>query len=452
MPLDELPSMLSTLARRPYEWPYVAQYLSLADLGRLRAVSTTCRDAVTPGMMERAALDLIRQEEGAAVAPSDLHDFRFHPATREWVEAGRYATACVASLHLARTETLAGHVGTREEQIELPGSTHLLDLMPQARDGQIIVWYIDPDSRRSQRLTVSSRPWAPLQLPAGLVPFRNSLNSTGVARQFLVPQAGWGVLGNLQHELFLYRADTGELASLPLRGQQTGILIAACSSSGRFVAAIEYGIDSSCTVDCYDRERDRMYARYRFADCMVHQLSVTNDGRVFGAGFQGDFLILPSGEVEAFRHDCHVELADSTKNTYLCSPDEQFLVRSDMRAGRNIGDLILEDGERQIRLPRGAAPEPPFGAHALRLAFSILNALVAVVYEDGLIRIFDLGRDVAGEARVLATAGIPIEQPLREAAIRFDGFNVVQAIFPHRTAQGARLSQHTLSLAQGGTA
>ena len=82
MPLDEWPSMLSTLARRPYEWPYVAQYLSLADLGRLRAVSTTCRDAVTPGMMERAAMDLIRLEEGATVSAEDLRDFRFHPATR----------------------------------------------------------------------------------------------------------------------------------------------------------------------------------------------------------------------------------------------------------------------------------------------------------------------------------------------------------------------------------
>ena len=74
------------------------------------------------------------------------------------------------------------------------------------------------------------------------------------------------------------------------------------------------------------------------------------------------------------------------------------------------------------------------------------------MYEDGLIQVFDLRRDMAEEARVLATAGILVEQPLREVAVRFDGFNVVQTIFSHRTAQGARLSLHTLSLAQGGAA
>ena len=54
---QDMPLTLPALARRPDDWECIAPHLSLTDLGRLRSVSSTFRDAVTPRMMERAALE-----------------------------------------------------------------------------------------------------------------------------------------------------------------------------------------------------------------------------------------------------------------------------------------------------------------------------------------------------------------------------------------------------------
>ncbi|MEE9930077.1 hypothetical protein [Microvirgula aerodenitrificans] len=444
-----MPLTLTDFARRPDEWSYLAQYLSLADLGRVCSVSTTFRDAVTPGMMERAALEQIRQEEGRAVSTGDLQGFRIHPATRPWADAGRHATACVASLYHVRAEMGAGQVSVSQGAIDLPGTLHGLGLIPQPRDGRVIAWYADPDSRQARWMIISNEPWQPLPLPSGLIPHWNSMGCMSTTRQFLVSQADWRVVTNLARELHLYQAETGEQVALPLVRRPDSSLLAACSWNGRFVAMVEYSSEGADTVvQCYDREEDRFFVDVRLAGSLPHhQVSVASDGRVFVAGYQGNLRLQPSGEMVFCPHERPVGPTEVGRTIYRISADEHFLIQSDMRAGRCIGDLSLMHDGQSIPLPRGEVtlPDQP-GTHPIGIAFSVLNAFAAVVYQDGLIQVFDLQQVTEQGAPVRATAVVSCGYRLGDAAIRFDGFGQVSTIFSYRTEQGPRLGRHVLFL------
>lgn len=118
-----------------------------------------------------------------------------------------------------------------------------------------------------------------------------------------------------------------------------------------------------------------------------------------------------------------------------------------------MGDLVLDDGERRILLPRGHASRVrPFAINSLSIAFSVLNALAAVVYEDGLIQVFNLRQTMADCAQVLATVMVLPERQMVEAAIRFDGFGQVHTIFSYLTDHGPRLDEHILYLGQHASA
>lgn len=444
-----MPLTLTDFVCRPDEWPYLAQYLSLADLGRVRSVSTTLRDAVTPGMMERAALERIRQEEGRAVSAGNLQGFRVHPATRAWVDAGLHATACVASLYHVRAEMEAGQVSVRQEAIDLPGTLHGLGLIPQPRDGRVIVWYADPDSLRARWMIVSNEPWQPLSLPGGLIPHWNSMGCISTTRQFLVPLADWRVVTNPARELHLYQAETGAQVALPLVRRPDSSLLAACSCNGRFVAMVEYSSEGEDTVvQCYDREGDRFFVNTRLAGSLPHhQVSVAGDGQVFIAGHQGNLCLQPSGEMVFCPHERPVGPEEVGRTIYRISADEHFLIQSDMRVGRGIGDLSLTHDGQWIPLPRGEAPLPDqSGIYPIGIAFSVLNAFAAVVYQDGLIQVFDLQQATEQGAPVRATAVVSCGHRLGDAAIRFDGFGQVSTIFSYRTEHGPRLGRHVLFL------
>ena len=436
---------LSVLARRPDDWECITPHLSLTDLGRLRSVSSTFRDAVTPGMMERAALGLIRREEGEAITAGDLSHFRFHPATREWVDAGLYATACVASLHHVCREAGEGGLRTRQETVDLPGAMHRLDLLPQLQDGRAIAWHIDPERNQVARHLVGDEQAQPFLLPAGLVPYPHGVEGLGATRSCVLPLPAWLLLGNPLRIPSLYCVDTGVLIPLPLPAVDGRLFIGAASVSRRFVATTTWVGQGESLVRCYDRTQDCLCVDALLADCRATQVSVANDGKVFVGTPLGGHVIAAGGDVQVYPDPPAANGERLAGTVFRLSPDERFLIRP----GPHSGSLLLEDlrDGRHVILPRMEPLRP--GQQCLKpasIAFSVLNALAAVAYQDGLILVFDLLHEDVHGACQLTRAELRCPGWLEGLSIRMDGFDRVQTLFAYRSDAELPLGRHTLCL------
>ena len=449
MPLNEIRPMLSSLIRRQDEWERVVQYLSLADLGRLQSVSAALRGAITPKMVEKAALSLIRREENDAITAGDLSHFRFHPATREWVDAGLYATACMASLHHVRQDAGAGCLAVRQEQISLPGAMHRLDLLPQLQDGRAITWHIDPERNQVVRHLVGDEQAQPFLLPAGLVPYPYGVGGLGATRSCVLPRPAWLLLGNPLRIPSLYCVDTEALIPLPLPAVDGRLFIGAASASRRFVATTTWAGQGESLVRCYDRTQDCLCVDARLADCWATQVSVANDGRVFVGSPLGGHVIAAGGDVQAYPHPPAANGELLTETVFRLSPDERFLIRP----GPYSGSLLLEDlrDGRHVILPRLEPLRP--GQQCLKpasVAFSVLNALAAVAYQDGLILVFDLQHEDAHGASRLMRAELHCLGWLEGLSIKMDGFDRVQTIFAYRSDTELPLGRHIICLGRAG--
>lgn len=451
MPLTGVPSILPGLIRRADEWPSVAQFLSLADLGRLCAVSTACRDEVTPTMMERAALDLIRREEGNAVSGDDLRQFRFHPATRKWADKGLYATACMASLWHVCREAGEGSLAMQQASIALPGIMHRFDLLPQVQDGRAIAWHFDLEQHRVARHLVGDTQQLPLSLPDGYAPYPCGAGGIGAAKAFLTPRPAGLLIGDLQCVPSLYCLDTETLTPLPLPlslpGGEGRLFMAAMSAHRRCVAMATWHSDGGCLVKCYDRVRDCLSTDTLIADCWPAQISVSESGRIFvGSPLSGYAIDTgPGARPQPYPYPLVPDPSCLTETVFRLSPDERFLIRP----GLDGGSLLLDDQRsgHYVFLPRMEPVRP--GQQCRKpasIAFSALNALAAVAYHDGLILVFDLRHEDAHGARRLARAELCCIERLERLIIRMSGFDQVHTVFGYRSDRGLSLGRHTLHL------
>ena len=437
------PSFLSQLIGRD-EGRAVLRLLSLADLGRLRSVSASLNELVTPGLIDQAALAFIRRQEGERVSVEELHHLRCHPSARTWADAGHYAAACVASLHYVVKETEAGKIDARNSTIALPGGMLRLAGTSQTRDGRAVALHSGLVGQPLVRYLVGPGQVMPLQLPDGLEPCFGTLNMGGihVSRHFLSPPPDWWVLSSRLNACHLFHAGTRELIPLPFPPVAAPFM-AALSANGRFVAVASCGQEGR--VSCFDREQHSISVDRRIADRMLCQLSVGDDGCVFAGAQQRGYLFRAGDEPEPFPYGYRLN------SLFQLSPDGRFLIRSGLGQSSECGDIVLEDMKDGTRcvLPR-ATPCRPHGCstYPAGMAFSSLNALAAVVYYDGVIRVFDLLRKDAWGAQVAAEADFPWPGGLMQPQICFDGFDRVCTTLLGPDASS--LGRHTLYLGQHG--
>ncbi|RAS14192.1 hypothetical protein DFO50_1117 [Microvirgula sp. AG722] len=446
MPPLDMPLNLPALARRSDEWSLVAQYLSLADLGRVQSVSSVFLDAVTPRMMERAALALIRQEEDPSVAAGDLRTLRCHPAAQPWADSGFHAAACLASLHHAGRLPVAGRAGERVQH-PVESRVRMLDLATRAltRDGRVIVWGQDVQSLLVAKYVVRAGQIMPLTLPDG---FRTAaaIPRINSSKHFLRPPPDCWLLMNADRELHYYHTDSRQLVRLPMARSTTPHTV-DLSRSGRFVAIATSNTagPGETRLQCYDRERDQVSLDARISDANLFQISVADDGRLFVGSYTRGYAFSRDGDVTLY------SFAGGNHALFRLSPDERFLMRSCSCIGEgNCNDIVLQDlgNGRETRLPRDIPPRTGQSG-AMRpesIAFSLLNRLVAIAYEDGALQIFDLRQGAAGSAPVMARGNLPVTGVSLQPHTSFDGFDRVCTVFRQRIGREVTLAMHTMDL------
>lgn len=448
MPLYAVTPTLQGFAQSDDYWFYLTQHLSLADLGNLNSVSRVFHGATRPRTVERAALDFIRQEERGAVTAQALHQFRCHPATRNLVDSGLHATACVQSLYLARQAVANGMVHSTVRTLELPGRMQCLDVLPQTRDGRVVCWNTETGSNQPIRHLVRAGRVLPFALPDGLAASARtaSLGGISAARQFLVPQPDYWALTNRDRALHVWRADTAQLTSVPLQSPGR-VHMSAVSGNGRFVAMAAAGLNGGGRMQCYDREQDLRCVDRNIVDSLFCQLSVADDGKLFvGSHLQG-YQLSPDGMLKI------VPFLHQYNSLYTLSPDERFLIRSGVHGSDDIGAITLEDlwCGPEIFLPRLQPLRP--GGWSLRpasIAFSALNALVAIAYHDGVIQVFDLSRGRACPVASMGEMEFADSTVLMQPHVSFDGFDRVHTVFRHFSGEDIVLRVHTLNLGHQG--
>lgn len=446
MPPLDMPLNLPALARRSDEWSQVAQYLSLADLGRVQSVSSVFLDAVTPRMMERAALALIRQEEDPAVSVGDLRALRCHPAAQSWADSDCHAAACLASLHHAGRRPVAGPASERVEH-PVESRVRMLDLATRAltRDGRVIVWGQDVQSRLVAKYAVRAGQMMPLTLPDG---FRTAaaIPRINSSKHFLRPPPDCWLLMNADRELHYYHTDSRLLVRLPIARSTTPHTV-DLSRNGRFVAMATNNAagPGETRLQCYDRERDQISMDAHITDANLFQISVADDGRLFVGSYTRGYAFSRDGGVTQYA------FGSGYNTLFRLSPDERFLMRSCSCPGEgNHNDLVLQDlgNGRETRLSRDIPPRAGQGG-AMRpesIAFSLLNRLVAIAYEDGALQVFDLRQGTASSAPVLARGSLPVTGVSLQPHTSFDGFDRVHTVFRQCIGREVTLAMHTMDL------
>lgn len=442
-----LPPTLQGLARSEDHWPYLAQYLSLEDLGRLNCVSSDFAGASTPKMMERAALDVLRRQEREAVTAEDLQRFRFHPAARDLCRNGLPATACLQSLHLARKAIADGDLQATVAPLVPSCRMPSIDQMPLPRDGSIVCWHTGTGDIRPVRHLIRAGQAYPYVLPGGAetVPRTAHQGGIGTGRQFLAPQPDYWVLARPDHTLCVWRTDTAELTDLPLPlPRSERVRMAAVSGNGRFVAWVVQEWNGDRHLKCYDREQGRLCVDRALSDPLLCQLSVASDGTLFVGSQEQGYQFGTEGQLKV------VPFLHLPGCLYGLSPDENFLIRSGVCAADGVETITLEDRSRgtDIVLPRHRpSRSTAWFARPASMAFSAMNALVAVAYHDGVIQVFDPGRGEIYSGAIFLDAEFTHSQVQMQPRINFDGFNRIHTVFRHFDGT---LAVHTLHLGHSG--
>lgn len=442
MPIPPTMSLLSALALRD-EWGSVQQFLSLADLGCLRAVSHELRATITPQALDQAAMKLIREQESPAIRRDDLRDLRFHPASQRLADEGNPASAVFARLHHAWKNARSGRCHVSVARLlplmsmldpdpglaRMNGVTATLARCHQSGMASDLRYFIR-DGRAS-----------PLAFPQGLtLPRRLCALQLGVSRDFMQPLPGHWLLTDQHGRLHAYDAGSEAVVPLPMtRRSGAGLAI---SRSGRFVVMAlpaEGGINR---LIWHDRLQDtRQETEIQTGISPICQMAVTDQGLAYMASHQRGYVLEGRGDVE----DCVFD--DNLAGTFMLSPDEQFLIRSSYSNVR--GDLALLDlrNGQEIILPRLAErlPSDP-RTTPVGVAFSALNALVAILYGDGVVQLFRLQQANAHAEGVILGETMPLPESMVRPHIGFDGFDRIQVVYQVQAENEVFLEMKTLHI------
>ncbi|GAB2892717.1 hypothetical protein GCM10027202_20900 [Microvirgula curvata] len=447
MPIPPAMSLLSALAAR-HEWDGVQKCLSLADMGRLCLVSPALREAVTPGMLDRAALDLIRCRETGGVAGGDLCGLRFHPAAQRFVDTEHYAAASIASLHYVWKDACHGRCQASTTAVQwLMGM--LAPSAASTRSGGISVTLSTTSmSGMAQDLHyfIAGGQASPLRFPGSLkFPPRQCSLQLNTSRDYVLDTPAHWLLKDGSNRLYAYAAASEEAVPLPMEWDHGATV--AMSRSGRFAIAVSTPEGGISTLHCHDRLQDASrVTTIASGDYPICQAAVTDQGRAYVASHQSGHVTGEQGEAEMHA------FSDSRQSLFMLSPDERFLIRS--RYSSLHGDLVLLDlqDSREVILPR-LAGYLPWGAsiRPMSVAFSVLNMLAAVLYDDGAVHLFNLHRaEAQAESVVLGTVPMSPDSSATQPYIGFDGFDRIHVVYQVQTESGVVLEMQTLHIAAAG--
>lgn len=162
------------------------------------------------------------------------------------------------------------------------------------------------------------------------------------------------------------------------------------------------------------------------------RLVLGDDGWIFAGSYKQAYVFDETGKLaEKYPYTLDGGLAFNA--TFRLSPDGRFLIRSCFSPFYGGNDLLLQDLKshgREMVLARAIPPAcSGLSVYPESLAVSALNRLVAVLYADGLLLVFDLCGGEKTEARMLAQSLMLLVSSEYEGLyISFDGFDRVNGV------------------------
>jgi len=395
---------------------------------------------------ESALLQRLSSYEGQTLSAEDFKGFRFHPDANCLVNDDRYAAAC----HLSLIRTL-------EEASAHPIIVNQINFAPQQlndmrgidRFGNVHISSHNTGEPSEEISLSAGSPTRLAELPDGLQrfvqppPLYSGLTSC-LSKSYIKPPVQPELLYNRAGNLILLDARDQQITLDTLPGAffeyPSAIKSVHFSANGRFAVLLpQFG-----PVRLYDLGTGERLPvpRVSYGDSSVCRALVSNDGTLYMDTQWASHRVTPEGAVLT---------SQGMDQAYALSPDERFLLyrsssdRSDdftLRDLHNhreipvtrtqIGSSTLPDISPDIALsPHNAMLCADYlTSRPASIAFSPLNALLAVAYGDGGIEVFDLMNADAHGARSLARTQISVQADIfSRPLVSFDrGFDHLQVV------------------------
>lgn len=409
--------------------------------------------------LDQAAQAKISDAEGAEVSADVLRQARVHPAAHGWVAAGYHAIAYLVSTHHVYERIRSqGSVSPWLASIPLWSRPPAADFSPhfeprpQARDGRMFIVSNDealPARHRVQLFDISAHSIGLPDIPVG---GNREVGPAGVrvnvasAKDFLWAPAELSVWVSAGNWVFLCDAIRLERIALPVRVKD-GAILADVSRNGRYVAliSIDMDIDTGSLLTFYDRTVGRGSLRASRLAFVPSQLSVADDGMLFVGGEQHGYRMNADTctlATYAYRQ--------TSFGLFRLSADGGFLIRPRLaeEALGMEGDIVLEGrrGSGCIVLPRVSHSRSYLDPWPGGIAFSVLNLLVAVAYQDGRLQVFDLQQTEGRGARVLVETDLPMADKQLLPRLCFEGLDRLHVLFRQCLDGHVYLARTTLYL------
>ncbi len=360
-------------------------YLSSSLLCPLTQPSRCFKTLILRTLEKLFQKDLVEKSaEKRVIKPADLQNFRFHPSTQWLRQQGYYATAYRLSLLRA----------IKDERLFSLRQTKLISFAPKPcnvmvgmdKYGNQYIHAFQPlaDDSQIYRITASEAV-VDSTLAEGLRRRMRHAAPGGVAiaKAFNYPPLKFEIFIDRSHTVYL-RQPTGDVLTVDTLNDS--FKAADVSANGRFIGLI--------TADGFVR-------RYDIQQRCIQEIDLNGDSDAFTISIASDGTLYIGS-----RQHTYIATADANSvikqgpgltqtNAIFClSTDEKFLIsqRRSKKSTRR-SEIVLKDlesGGQETILLSAPAGQLTHAARPHSIAFSPLNALIALGYQDGLIEIFTL--------------------------------------------------------------
>ncbi len=400
----------AALLRKPYGFPKAviknkSAYFSFVSSGLLckliqpshcfrTAILCTLEKLFQKALVEKGA-------EKQTIKSTDLQNFRFHPSTQLLRQQGYYATAY--QLSLLRTIKDARLFPLRQTKLISFAPKPCNVMVGMDKYGHQYIHAFQPlaDDSQIYRITASESV-ADDALAQGLRRRMRHAAPGGVAiaQAFIRPPLKFEIFIDSSHTIYL-RQPIGNVITVDTLNDS--FKAADVSANGRFIGLIT----ADGCVRRYDNQQSCAQQIDLNGDSEALTISVANDGTLY-IGSRQHTYIAPAGTNNGVKQGPGL----TQTNTLFClSTDEKFLIsQRRSKKGTRRSEIVLKDlqnsGRETILF---SAPTGPLTDEARphSIAFSALNALIAVGYQDGLVEIFTLTDSSKPYAPLLTSFMLP---------------------------------------------
>ncbi len=327
-----------------------------------------------------------KQAETQTIEQADLQNFRFHPSTQLLTKQGYYATAY--QLSLTRVIKDARLFPLRQTQLSAfaPKLCNVMVGMDKYGDQYIHAFQPLAADSHLYRIT-ESQPAADCTLPQGIRRRMRHATPGGVAiaKAFIRPPQKFEIFIDRSHTVYLQQT-AGNFDFVALDDLSSSFKAANVSANGHFAALIT----AEGSVRRYDNQQGCMQEVDLNGDSEAITISIANDGTLYIGSRQHTYMV-PAGSKSAIKQGRGLE---QNNKIFCLSVDERFLISQRCNSrGTKKSEILLHDLQnegQEIVLSSAQPRTQPDSTRPCSIAFSQLNALVAVGYQNGLIEIFAL--------------------------------------------------------------